>query len=186
MRLVEGCLEKRPSSEIAELSNGAHGFSLSDPEIRYTTARIEAFCGRNQVALGLLRRAVHDRFCSYPALDSDPLFSPLRRTTEFQEIRSAEIGVSSQAAQTVQSEKYLRRMCSSKGFNGWRFSEILAPMLCDTTSASWLEIGGIHLSDYFVVGNRRLLTSRLRGTDPLGAPSGLLPDRRPSDQSLHF
>jgi eukaryotic-like serine/threonine-protein kinase len=89
MRLVEGCLEKRPSSEIAELSNGAHGFSLSDPEIRYGTAEIEAFCGRNQVALGLLRQAVHDRFCSYPALDSDPLFSPLRHTTEFQEIRSA-------------------------------------------------------------------------------------------------
>jgi len=89
MRLVEGCLEKRPSSEIAELSNGAHGFSLSDPEIRYTTAETEAFCGRNQVALGLLRQAVHDRYCSYPALDSDPLFSPLRHTTEFQEIRSA-------------------------------------------------------------------------------------------------
>jgi serine/threonine protein kinase/tetratricopeptide (TPR) repeat protein len=89
MRLVEGCLEKRPSSEIAELSNGAHGFSLSDPEIRHGTAEIEAFCGRNQVALGLLRQAVHDRFCSYPALDSDPLFSPLRHTTEFQEIRSA-------------------------------------------------------------------------------------------------
>jgi serine/threonine protein kinase/tetratricopeptide (TPR) repeat protein len=89
MRLLQGCLEKRPSSEIAELSNGAHGFSLSDPEIRNGTAEIEAFCGRNQVALGLLRQAVHDRFCSYPALDSDPLFSPLRHTTEFQEIRSA-------------------------------------------------------------------------------------------------
>jgi serine/threonine protein kinase/Flp pilus assembly protein TadD len=89
MRLVEGCLEKRPSSEIAGLSDGAHGFSLSDPEIREGTAEIEAFCGRNQVALGLLRQAVQDRFCSYPALDSDPLFSPLRHTTEFQEIRSA-------------------------------------------------------------------------------------------------
>jgi tetratricopeptide (TPR) repeat protein len=89
MRLVEGCLEKRPSPEIAELSDGAHGFSLSDPEIREGTAEIEAFCGRNQVALGLLRQAVHDRFCSYPALDSDPLFLPLRHTTEFQEIHSA-------------------------------------------------------------------------------------------------
>jgi len=89
MRLVEGCLERRPSSEIAELSDGAHGFSLSDPEIREGTAEIEAFCGRNQVALGLLRQAVQDRFCSYPALDSDPLFSPLRHTTEFHEIRSA-------------------------------------------------------------------------------------------------
>ncbi len=89
IRLAEACLQERPSSEINELSNRAHGFALSDPEIRYTTAEIEAFCGRNQVALGLLSQAVHDRFCSYPALDSDPLFSPLHHTTEFQEIRSA-------------------------------------------------------------------------------------------------
>jgi serine/threonine protein kinase len=90
MRLAEACLQKRPTSEIDELSSGTRrGFALSDPEIRYTAAEIEAFCGRNQVALGLLRQAVQDRFCSYPALDSDPLFSPLRHTTEFQEIRSA-------------------------------------------------------------------------------------------------
>jgi serine/threonine protein kinase/tetratricopeptide (TPR) repeat protein len=91
MRLVEACLQERPSSEIDELSNRAHDFSLSDPEIRYTTAEIEAFCGRNQVALALLRQAVQDRYCSYPALDSDPLFSPLRRATEFQQIHSAAI-----------------------------------------------------------------------------------------------
>jgi hypothetical protein len=54
VQLVEACLEKCPSSEIAEISRGAHGFALSDPEIRYTTAENEAFCGRNQVALGLL------------------------------------------------------------------------------------------------------------------------------------
>ena len=42
-----------------------------------------------KLRLGLLRQAVQGRFCSYPALDSDPLFSTLRHTTEFQEIRSA-------------------------------------------------------------------------------------------------
>jgi eukaryotic-like serine/threonine-protein kinase len=88
MQLARACIEKRPYSEIDELSKGAHGFALSDPEIRHNTAEIEAFCGRDQVALGLLRQAVKGRFCSYPALDSDPLFSPLRHTAEFQEIRS--------------------------------------------------------------------------------------------------
>jgi len=90
-RLAQACIEKRPSSEIDELSKGVLGFALSDPEVRYTTAEIEAFCGRNQVALGLLRQAVQGRFCSYPALDSDPLFSSLRHTAEFQEIRVAAI-----------------------------------------------------------------------------------------------
>ena len=91
VRLAEACLQKRPASEIDALSRDTRGYNLSDPEIRYTTAEIEAFCGRNQVALGLLRQAVQDRFCSYPALDSDPLFSTLRHTAEFQAIRSAAI-----------------------------------------------------------------------------------------------
>ena len=91
VRLAEACLLKRPASEIDELSSGTRGFALSDPEVRYTAAEIEAFCGRNQVAMVLLRQAIQDRFCSYPALDSDPLFSPLRHTAEFQEIRSAAI-----------------------------------------------------------------------------------------------
>lgn len=89
MRLMESCLQKRSSSEIEELSARAHGFAVSDPEVPYSTAEVEALCGRNQVALELLRQAVQDRFCSYPALDSDPLFSPLRHTAEFQQIRSA-------------------------------------------------------------------------------------------------
>lgn len=56
MRLAEGCLQKHSSSENDEHSNRAHDFSFSDPEIRYSTAEIEAFCGRNQVALALLRK----------------------------------------------------------------------------------------------------------------------------------
>jgi serine/threonine protein kinase len=91
VRLAEACLQKRPASEIDELSIGTRGFALSDPEIRYTAAEIEAFCGRHQVALGLLRQAVQDGYCSYPALDSDPLFSTLRDAPEFQAIRSAAI-----------------------------------------------------------------------------------------------
>jgi hypothetical protein len=43
VRLVEACLEKRQSSEIDQLSKDAHGFALSDPEIRYNTAEDEAF-----------------------------------------------------------------------------------------------------------------------------------------------
>jgi hypothetical protein len=88
MRLVEACQQERPSSEIDELSNRAHGFALAVPEIRYTTAEIEAFCGGSQVALAVVSPAVQDRYCSYPALDSDPSLSPLRRPAEFQQIRS--------------------------------------------------------------------------------------------------
>ena len=91
-RLAEACLQKRPSSEIDKLSKASHdSFALSDPEIRYTTAEVEALCGRDQVALALLRQAVQDGFCSYPALDSDPLLARLRLTDEFKEIHIAAI-----------------------------------------------------------------------------------------------
>ena len=91
MRMVEACLRGRPESEIERLSSDAQSFTVSDPEIRYATADYQAFCGRSQAALALLRQSVDGKFCSYPAIDSDPLLAPLRHTAEFQEIRSATI-----------------------------------------------------------------------------------------------
>jgi serine/threonine protein kinase len=91
MRLVEACLEERSASEIETLSKNAQSFSVSDPEMRYATAEFEAFCGKNKAALGLLRQAVEGGYCSYPAIDSDPLLAPLRHTAEFQEIHSSAI-----------------------------------------------------------------------------------------------
>jgi hypothetical protein len=91
LRLVESCLKGRPPTEIESLSKDFHNLAASiyDPEFSYVAAQYEAVCGREQDAIGFLRKAVEGNFCSYPALDSDPLFSPLRHTTEFQEIRSA-------------------------------------------------------------------------------------------------
>ena len=91
MRLVEACLEERPASEIETLSKNAQSFAVSDPERRYATAEFEAFCGKNKAALGLLRQAVEGGYCSYPAIDSDPLLASLRQTAEFQGIRPAAI-----------------------------------------------------------------------------------------------
>jgi tetratricopeptide (TPR) repeat protein len=91
MRLVDACLRGRPESEIEALSKDAQSFEVSDPEIRYATADYQAFCGRSQAALALLHQAVQGRFCPYTAMDSDPLFEPLRHTAEFQEIRSAAV-----------------------------------------------------------------------------------------------
>src|SRR4029077_3745254 len=73
MRLVEACLEERSASEIETLSKSAQSFAVSDPELRYATAGFEAFCGKNEAELGLLRQAVTGGYCSYPAIDSDPL-----------------------------------------------------------------------------------------------------------------
>jgi eukaryotic-like serine/threonine-protein kinase len=94
LRMVEACLRGRPPTEIEPFSKDFHNFAASiyDPEFSYVAAQYEAVCGREHDAIEFLRKAVEGNFCSYPALDSDPLFSPLRHTTEFQEIRSAAIG----------------------------------------------------------------------------------------------
>jgi hypothetical protein len=89
MRLLEACLEQRPDSAIEALAKGAESFPVSDPEIRYETAEFEAICGRDQAALRFLDQAVKGGYCSYPAMDSDPLFASLRRTSDFQGIHSA-------------------------------------------------------------------------------------------------
>jgi hypothetical protein len=91
MRLLIACIEVKPTSEITTLSSNALSHLVSDPEIRYWTASIESFCGRHEDAIKLLRQAVQGRYCSFPALDKDPLFVPLRGIPEFKDIRAAAI-----------------------------------------------------------------------------------------------
>ncbi len=91
MHLVEACLAQRPAAQIEALAKAAQTFPVSDVERRYTTAEFEALCGRNEAALGVLREAVEGGYCSYPAIDFDPLFASLRRSAEFQRIRSSAI-----------------------------------------------------------------------------------------------
>jgi hypothetical protein len=83
--------EGDPNQRLQALSREAQSFAVPDPEMRYAVADYQAFCGRQEEALTLLRQAVQGRFCPYTAMDSDPLFDSLRHRTEFQEIRSAAV-----------------------------------------------------------------------------------------------
>jgi hypothetical protein len=46
-----------------------------------------ALCGDRESALQILRKGIEQNFCSYPAMERDPRFDPIRRTPEFAEIR---------------------------------------------------------------------------------------------------
>jgi serine/threonine protein kinase len=91
MRLVAACLRERPEPEIEALSKQAQSLEVPDPERNYALADYEALCGRHEAALMLLRKAVEGKFCSYPAMDSDPLLASLRHAAEFQQIRSTAV-----------------------------------------------------------------------------------------------
>jgi hypothetical protein len=48
-----------------------------------------AFCGEKDMALHLLKSAVEGHYCSYTALQKDPVVGPPRGTPEFAELLSA-------------------------------------------------------------------------------------------------
>jgi TolB-like protein len=56
---------------------------LNDVEQVHWNASLFAFGGEYEAALSLLRRAIDGGYCSYPHIDTDPLFAGLRADPEF-------------------------------------------------------------------------------------------------------
>ncbi len=65
--------------------------SPRDPETLYVNAAVLSFCGQGDAALRQLRKAMEGKYCSYPAMEKDPLFDPIRQRPEFGELRRAGI-----------------------------------------------------------------------------------------------
>ena len=80
-------LQHRSAAEIARLARAVQ--PESDPEMNYFSAAHLAYAGDPDAALPLLKLAVDDGYCSYPAMDSDFLLARARSRPGFQEIRSA-------------------------------------------------------------------------------------------------
>ena len=89
-RLMQPCLEgvrgaalDMPVAEFVQ-----HWQQSGDPETAYAIAPVLVFCGHPQEALRFVDRAVDGNYCSYPALDLDPIWAGVRDTPEFQRIRA--------------------------------------------------------------------------------------------------
>jgi hypothetical protein len=89
-RLLEPCLEGARGEQIDErvAEFVKHWDQSGDPETPYAVAPILLVCGRTQEALRFVERAVEGSFCSYPALDLDPIWAPVRNDPEFLRIRA--------------------------------------------------------------------------------------------------
>jgi hypothetical protein len=88
-RLAEPCLEGARGAALddAVAEFLAYWQRNSDSESPYGVAPILVYCERSQEALRFLERAVDANFCSFPAVDLDPIWAPLRDDPEFQRIR---------------------------------------------------------------------------------------------------
>ena len=87
--MVLACAQHKPAPEIAAMAATIR--PADDPEANYLTAANLSYCGQTGMALSFLRRAVEGNYCSYPAMDADPLLAGLPATPEFAPIRAAGI-----------------------------------------------------------------------------------------------
>ena len=101
------CYENRPKAQIEKLwageVSGLDGFP--DPEPKYFIAAIFAICDMHPEALRLLRVAVKGGYCSFPAMDNDPLWKDFRNTPEFADIRKEAIACRDRAAAHVRNTR---------------------------------------------------------------------------------
>jgi DNA-binding winged helix-turn-helix (wHTH) protein/TolB-like protein len=65
--------------------------SLRDAEDLYMNAAVLSLAGQPDAALRELRKSIKGNHCSYPAMEKDPLFDPIRQRPEFAELRQAAV-----------------------------------------------------------------------------------------------
>ena len=89
-QFFEVCLDRvesrqSPSAEVDRMARELepHVASNPDPENRYLNAADMAFCGEKEIALRLLKSAIEGHYCSYEALQNDPLLASIRNTAEY-------------------------------------------------------------------------------------------------------
>jgi predicted Ser/Thr protein kinase/TolB-like protein len=87
-------LEHRPAEELHRMA--AEMKPVHDPEMNYFAGAHLAYAGETEPALTMLRAAIGSGYCSYPAMDSDPLWGKVRGSGEFQALRSAGMDCRSQ------------------------------------------------------------------------------------------
>ena len=81
---MKSCVgQTAPAGAEATRTFVAFGLADPDPENRYWDAGVLASCGRKDDAIPLLKSAIEGNYCSYYALQSDPLMAPVRGMGQF-------------------------------------------------------------------------------------------------------
>ena len=92
-KLAHVCLSHPSESELAKAVAEVESDPVAsrDHELLYENADALAFCEQPDAAVRELQRAINGNYCSYPAMDKDPLFDSIRQRPEYAELRQAGI-----------------------------------------------------------------------------------------------
>jgi hypothetical protein len=101
--MLLACAKGAPRAEIASLASAVK--PDDDPEVSYLSASHLAYCGESAYAVRMLRSAIDGHYCSYPALDLDPLFDKIRHNPEFLQLRQSAAACQAAFSQQLQALK---------------------------------------------------------------------------------
>jgi tetratricopeptide (TPR) repeat protein len=89
--LMVACVAPQRPADIDKIARAAELSVMreSDPEAWYHLAELMGYCGQQDAAIRLLRRAIEANYCAYEMLQSNPLLVKLRRTPEFSQLHTA-------------------------------------------------------------------------------------------------
>ncbi len=99
-RMLRACATGAPGTDVAALASAIK--PDDDPEVSYLFASHLAYCGQTAAAARMLKAAVDGHYCSYPAVDLDPLFDKVRNSPEFLQVRQAAIACQAAYAHELQ------------------------------------------------------------------------------------
>jgi hypothetical protein len=93
VELFAAQLAGRPDADLAVIARKQEQSFKSprDTEDMYETATALGFANQSASAMRMLRMAIAHGYCSYPAIDDDPLFGTIRKQSAFQELRQQAI-----------------------------------------------------------------------------------------------
>jgi eukaryotic-like serine/threonine-protein kinase len=89
--VLEACLQPDADARLDRIAMQTQTAVLADPdpESWYQQGATMAFCGKKDIALRMIGRAIKSNYCAYSALQSDPLLAKLREVPEFNRLLSA-------------------------------------------------------------------------------------------------
>jgi tetratricopeptide (TPR) repeat protein len=89
--LVQACLDPQQTSQLDRVAKKIEAAVLAevDAEGWYIFGRLLAYCGQKDAARRLLKSGIEHNYCSYQAMQTDPLLAKLRASHEFSELLSS-------------------------------------------------------------------------------------------------